>query len=432
MLVRPRVASVLPSATEILCFIGGGRLLVGRSHEDNYPATITHLPVLTGQLTTFTTAKEVDAQVSAALSSGEDLYSLDTDLLRSLAPLDVILTQDLCQVCAINLETVRGVARTLTPRPKVVSLNPETLEGVLDTVLSVGDAVGMTAEARAAHSSLLSRIDVVDEAVVGSGIHEGRRERPSVAFIEWPEPLYVGGHWTPELIARAGGAHPLNAERGSKSFPVPPEAIVDSAPDIVVICPCGLDLPATRKEAERLQQMDWWNALPAVRNGRVALVDGDAMFNRPGPRLVDALEWLASILLDRPDLMPADFPFEWLEPTAAPAAATSVRTQGEGDGGATAARTPPQRAAPQPTPSSSMDDIEEAHRVACSQGLETYTDPRTGYTCFTQLAAMKRGRCCGSGCRHCPYDHERVPAHRRANMQPPIVISPPAGQSRSD
>ena len=148
-MVRPRVASVLPSASEILCFIGGGRLLVGRSHEDNYPKDIAPLPVLTGQLTTFTTAKEVDTQVSAALASGEALYSVDAELLRSLSP-EVILTQDLCQVCAINLETVRGIARTLEPRPKVVSLNPEDLDGVLDSLLVVGDAVGMPDEAKPA------------------------------------------------------------------------------------------------------------------------------------------------------------------------------------------------------------------------------------------------------------------------------------------
>jgi iron complex transport system substrate-binding protein len=125
---QPRVASVLPSATEILCLLGGGHLLVGRSHEDNYPASITHLPVLTGQKTTFTTAKDVDAQVSQALKEGQSLYTLDVELLKELSPLDVILTQDLCEVCAIDLVTVERVAKELKPpAPAIVSLNPENL-----------------------------------------------------------------------------------------------------------------------------------------------------------------------------------------------------------------------------------------------------------------------------------------------------------------
>lgn len=185
-----RVASVLPSATEMLCFIGGSDLLIARSHEDNFPPNITHLPVLTGQKTTFTTAKEVDSQVAAALASGESLYTLDAALLKSLAP-DVILTQDICSVCAIDLPTVQRVASSLSPPPAVVSLNPENLQDVLDGLLTLGDAVGMRSAAERVHADLMQRIARVDEAVLASA-----KPRPSVAFIEWPEPLYVGGHCT--------------------------------------------------------------------------------------------------------------------------------------------------------------------------------------------------------------------------------------------
>ena len=247
---QPRVVSVLPSATEILCLFGGGHLLVGRSHEDNYPKSITHLPVLTGQKTTFTTAKDVDAQVSAALRDGQSLYTLDVDLLKSLAPLDVILTQDLCQVCAIDLVTVERVAKDLgPPAPAVVSLNPENLEGVLESVLAVGAAVGMPDEAAAAHAALLGRIAKVDEAVAQAEAQ--RRPKRRVAFIEWSDPIYVGGHWTPQLIQRAGGLHELNeateAKGGGagKSFAVPPEAVVAAAPELVILCPCGLNLEMT-------------------------------------------------------------------------------------------------------------------------------------------------------------------------------------------
>lgn len=165
---RPlRVVSVLPSATEMLCFIGGGHLLVGRSHEDNYPESITHLPVVTGQLTEFTTAVDVDRQVSSALSTGQSLYTIDEQLLTSLQP-DVILTQDICAVCAIDLQTVQRLASRMSPQPRVVSLNPLGLDDVLDNLLQVGEAVGMEREAQAARAGLEARLRRADELVATS------------------------------------------------------------------------------------------------------------------------------------------------------------------------------------------------------------------------------------------------------------------------
>jgi ABC-type Fe3+-hydroxamate transport system substrate-binding protein len=315
---RPRVISVLPSATEVLCRIGGQELLVGRSHEDNYPAAITHLPVLTGQKTTFTTAKDVDAQVSAALSSGQSLYTLDAEKIRELQP-DVILTQDLCEVCAIDLPTVERLAASMSPQPKVVSLNPQNLEDVLDTMLAVGEAVGLKAEAKKARAEAEARLARVDKAVAEVTEQPGWTP-PNVLFVEWPDPIYVGGHWTPQMIQRAGGLHPLNpatAEKGGgagKSYAVTHETAAASAPELVIIAPCGLTVEMTRPEVKGLQATSWWASLPAVQKGRVALVDGDAMFNRPGPRLVDCLEWLAATMLGRRDLEPDEpFPFEWLK-----------------------------------------------------------------------------------------------------------------------
>ena len=243
-----RVVSVLPSATEMLCFIGGGHLLMGRSHEDNYPASITHLPVVTGQLTSFTTAVDVDKQVSSALSTGQSLYTIDEQLLTTLKP-DVILTQDICAVCAIDLQTVQRLAARMSPRPRVVSLNPLSLGDVLDNLLQVGEAVGMESEAQAARAGLEARLRRADELVATSQaaaaaaaaaakpasaaaegvVAAGEAARPCVAFIEWPDPLYVGGHWTPQLIERAGGAHPLNPARpegAAKSFAVTAEAMI--------------------------------------------------------------------------------------------------------------------------------------------------------------------------------------------------------------
>ena len=399
-----RVVSVLPSATEILCFIGGEALLMGRSHEDNFPPQITGLPVITGQTTTFTTAGEVDKIVSESISKGQSLYTLDAALIKSLKP-DVILTQDICSVCAIDLQTVERLACSMSPRPTVVSLNPLNIDDVLANILELGSAVGMADEARAAHASLVARIAAVDGLVQKQRRPGGR---PRVAFIEWSDPLYVGGHWTPQLIERAGGEHTLNAggERGGgKSFPVPSSAVVDMDPDLVILAPCGLNLEMTRREAKTLASTAWWQSLRAVSAGRVVMVDGDAMFNRPGPRLVDALEWLYAAINDVPEAAPPNFPCEWLPPgwtgvVAAPPTTAEAKAAAEAQ---------------------EIADIEEAHACAVREGRLQYIDPKTGYSVFTQLASIQRGHCCGSGCRHCVYDHQNVKPERKATLRRPIT-----------
>lgn len=413
-----RVVSVLPSATEILCFIGGEQFLVGRSHEDNFPASITHLPILTGQTTVFTTAGEVDRIVSESIGKGESLYTLDIEVMKSLAP-NVILTQDICSVCAIDLQTVERLAAKMSPQPRVVSLNPLTLDDVLANVLQVGEAVGMADEARAAHASLIKRIGAIDQLVVerqqqgGNAAGGGARQRPRVAFIEWSDPLYVGGHWTPQLIERAGGEHPLNAggeSGGGKSFPVPHSKVVDTDPDLVILAPCGLTLEMTRREHDTLATMDWWKGLRAVQSGRVVLVDGDAMFNRPGPRLVEALEWLYSAINEVPEAAPPAFPCEWMPPLTPSAQPPKADAEADADAKALAE-------------AQEIADIEEAHTCAVRSGQLQYVDPKTGYQVFSQLASSRRGYCCGSGCRHCVYNHENVKPERKARIRPPITCS---------
>ena len=302
-----KVVSLLPSATEILCAVGGEDLLVGRSHECDVPGSIADRPVLTAARTTGADSAAIDREVREMLDpegeGGSSLYHLDVERLVDLAP-DVVITQDLCEVCSIDLETVRGAARRMDPPPTIVSLNPDTIWDVFDDLLRVGDAVGRAAEAQAAmvaaREAYWSAVDYVNPYVPG----------PEILFLEWMDPPFVGGHWTPALIEHAGGRHSLNAA-GAKSRVATPEEIVESAPDRVIVCPCGYRLDDVRRELDRLRRLDWWQALPAVRGGdpnAIMLVDGNLMFNRPGPRLVDAFRWLVGWINDRPEVTPADFP----------------------------------------------------------------------------------------------------------------------------
>jgi len=298
-----RVVSLLPSATEVLCAIGADELLVGRSHECDFPMTITDRPVLTAQKTTATTSAAIDEQVRDAMSSGEattSLYMLDADALRDCRP-DVILTQDLCDVCSIDLATVRGVVATMDPAPTIVSLDPKSIEDVFDDVLAVGQAIDRTDDAERAMVDLRdaywTAVDYVNPYVSAG----------DVAFLEWMDPIFVGGHWTPQLIEAAGAMHPLN-QAGASSRQVEWSAVLDMNPSHLIVCPCGYDLDAIQREMPDLETRPGWSDLPAVRDGRVMLVDGNQMFNRPGPRLVTAFRWLVSWLQDRPEVRPAGFP----------------------------------------------------------------------------------------------------------------------------
>lgn len=319
-----RVVSLVPSATEILALIGAGPLLVGRSHECDFPPAVADRPVLTASRTAADwsapdAAASVDRQVRAATKAGRALYDLDEALLASLRP-DLVITQDLCSVCSIDLASVERVAARLDPRPAVLTLNPTTVEGVLDDVLRVGRAVGREREAMHASVALRERADRALEHV------NPYVDGPVVGFMEWTDPVFVAGHWTVQLIERAGGRHPLNetvarpgsgaaagpqqAERvAGHSVAVNPEIFSAVRPEFVIVAPCGLSLDQAWAETGRLMDQPWFRALPAARAGRVAVVDGNQMFNRPGPRLFDALEFLVGLLNGREDLIPPGFPW---------------------------------------------------------------------------------------------------------------------------
>lgn len=317
-----RVVSLLPSATEILAHIGAGHLLIARSHECDFPSDVVeNLPALTAARTTFESSAQIDQDVRLSLSQDRSLYSLDIDRLRALHP-DIIITQDLCDVCSIDLNTVRRVAADMNPAPTIISLNPATVEDVLDDMLRVGEAVGLAARAGEEVVRLRERIYAAMDYVPNFAA------APVVVFLEWTDPLFIGGHWTPQLIERAGGVHPLNPtvaienagaaagpigqslRRAGKSIRVPVEAVIGIKPDFAFVCPCGLPLEQSIVETMRLSEHSWWRELPAVQRGRVFAIDGNQMFSRPGPRLVDAFEFLVGVLNDRMELVPKGFPYQ--------------------------------------------------------------------------------------------------------------------------
>ena len=299
-----RIISLLPSATEVLCAIGGGQDLVGRSHECDHPSGHGDLPILTSQRISSGSSAQIDAEVRQHAEDGAtSLYRLNETLLRDLKP-DLILTQDLCEVCSIDLETVRRIASDMDPVPEVLSLDPHNIFDVFDDLLRVGRATGRLDQAETVMVELRdaywSAIDYVNPYVPG----------PEILFMEWIEPVFVAGHWTPGLIEQAGGRHALNAP-GERSKQVQPQDIIAAQPERVIVCPCGLGLERIEEELDCIRTSKWWRQIPAVTNSQpdaLVMVDGNHMFNRPGPRLVDAFRWLVGWINDRPALIPEDFP----------------------------------------------------------------------------------------------------------------------------
>ncbi len=288
-----RIVSLIPSATEIVCALGFQKDLVGRSHECDWPSGIERLPVLTEpKMNPQLSTREIDRDVRALVEQGLSVYRIDTRKLDELKP-DVVITQDQCDVCAVSLNDVTRAVKDLTNRDvKVVSLKPLALRDVFEDFLRVADALGAPDAGRKLNRELQMRLLETEEA------GEKLSRRPRVVHIEWIEPLMVGGHWIHELTELAGGEHRLGI-RGGNTGPVPWEQVRDYEPEVIVIAPCGFTIPQSEKERHILEALPGWRDTPAAKSGRVFFADGNAYFNRPGPRLVETAEIIQSLISGR-------------------------------------------------------------------------------------------------------------------------------------
>ncbi len=283
-----RVVSLLPSLTEIVCALERGSTLVGRSHECDHPRGVHALPVCTSpSLDPGASSRSIDDRVKELVRNGLSIYHVDPELLRQLEP-DLVLTQDHCEVCAASLDDVeRALAEWTGRRPSVVSIGPATLGEVWDSVRTVASALGAERRAETLLAGWADRITEIGEAA-------GRGPRPRVACLEWIDPLMSAGNWIPEMVRIAGG-EPLLGTAGTDSPWIDWSELREADPDVLVLFPCGFDMERTRRELGAIDS-GRFGELRAVREGRAWIANGNALFNRPGPRLVESLEVLAEVI----------------------------------------------------------------------------------------------------------------------------------------
>ena len=357
-----RIVSFLPSATEIACALGLADSLVGITHECDYPPEVREKPVVVRNVLPIErmSQSEIDRAVAERMHEGQSLYQIDEELLRTLDP-DLILTQNLCQVCAPSGNEVSQVIKTLGRTPEILWLTPQSLNEIFDNVRELGAATGRTAEAEQLIANCEARLKRLSDRLHGTA------ERPRVFCMEWLDPVFASGHWVPELVKLAGGVDVLGSERG-ESVRVSWEEVVAAAPEVVVIMPCGFNLEQTMKQIwsvfgfQKSEAARAFFELPAVRNGRVYAVDANSYFARPGPRVVEGAELLARLIH-------------------------------------------PDQFATEPI----LEEVSKAFQsvdVALLQGsIEEDKDyyVERGTMVFTASYLKRRGYCCGNGCRHCPY-----------------------------
>jgi iron complex transport system substrate-binding protein len=286
----PRIVSLIASATEIVCALGFEKHLIARSHECDFPESVKRLPVITGpKFDPAGTSYEIDQRVKAIVQESLSVYRVDGAKLRDLEP-DVIVTQAHCEVCAVSLREVeRTVCTWLQQCPKLISLSPNALADIWENIERVAIELGAFEKGREVVAGLRQRISAISEWAKSAS------SRPTVACIEWIDPLMAAGNWMPELVELAGGVN-LFGEAGKHSPWMTWEQLVAADPDVIVLLPCGFDIPRTRREVPVLSQRPEWSRLKAVRANRAFVADGNQFFNRPGPRLVESLEILAELI----------------------------------------------------------------------------------------------------------------------------------------
>ena len=282
-----RICSFLPSTTEIVYELGLGDNLVGVTHECDYPPEAKDKKTVIMSFLDHKklSSKEIDDLVSKNAAEGKSTYLVDKDILKEVNP-EIILTQKLCEVCAVSGNQVMEAVEILGHSPEIISLEPTTISEILDTIITIGEATGTKERAREITDKLKARVERIKSLL------EDEKDRPRVFCLEWLDPPYVGGHWVPEMVEMAGGDNGIG-KPGEPSFKVTWEEIVDFAPQMLFIMPCGFDIEKTLNELDAASSKDEWFSLPATTRGQIYLVDANSYFSRPGPRIVDGLEILA-------------------------------------------------------------------------------------------------------------------------------------------
>ncbi len=285
-----KIVSLLPSATEIICALGLEDQLLAVTHECDYPPTVRKKAVITSSVLDDAnrSSRHIHEGITGLLNEGKSIYELNENLLAELKP-DLILTQELCEVCAVSYNIVRDAARILEGETEIISLEPNSVNDILANIRLVGEKTGRETAARALIAGFEERIEHIVSKTVDIST------RPRVYCMEWLDPPFAAGHWVPEMVSMAGGTEGLG-QTGQPSKQIAWQQVVDFAPEIVILMPCGFNLEQTLMESKAVTAYAGWHSLPAVRNNRVAAVNGSAYFNRPGPRVIDGLEILAQII----------------------------------------------------------------------------------------------------------------------------------------
>lgn len=287
---QTRIISLLPAATEIICALGLENCLVGRSHECDYPASIQKLPICSdAKFIAGSDSAQIDAQVKEILSDAVSIYKIDQELIKSLKPTRII-TQAQCEVCAVSEKDVEeALSNLISQETKLISLQPNTLWDILKEIKEVAKTLGVEEKGNELVEDLEERIDLVKHKL------KFFPDKPKVVIIEWLSPIMVAGNWIPELVEIAGGQS-LLAENGKHSPFVDWQQIYDANPDVLIIAPCGFSIARTLQEIDLILNLPGLRDLTAVKNNRVYIADGNAYFNRSGPRIVDTIEMLAEMI----------------------------------------------------------------------------------------------------------------------------------------